>query len=75
MAAVLMFEFPSGRRKKPVGSSSKPYGRLNRAARAIEAEPTGSCRKPVGLLRESSRAIGAKPSGLCGKPKYGVKLT
>ena len=51
------------RRKKPVGSSSEPYGRLNRTPRAIEAKPTGSCGKPVGLLERSSRAIWAKQSG------------
>ena len=48
---------PSGRRKKPVGSSSKPYGRLNRTSRAIGRKPTGYWKKPVGLFKQTSRAI------------------
>ena len=51
---------PSARRKKPVGSSSEPYGRLNRTPRAIEAKPTGSYGKPVGLFERSSRASGTQ---------------
>ena len=51
------------RRKKPVGSTSEPCGRLSRTPRTIEAKPTSLCGKPVGLLERTSRAFEARQSG------------